>query len=114
ALLRARAVLRHVGRRLRPRVALVPYTTLFRSGRQDRNITVFKEVSRGHLDARIRAQRLVATYFAFVEMLSEVATRRWARIRASRDRKSTRLNSSHRHISYAVFCLTKKNQLSIA
>jgi ATP-binding cassette subfamily B protein len=42
-------------------------------GRQDRNITEFKEVSRGHLDARMRAQRLVATYFPFVEMLSEVA-----------------------------------------
>ena len=42
-------------------------------GRQDRNITEFKEVSKGHLDARMRAQRLVATYFPFVEMLSEVA-----------------------------------------
>jgi ATP-binding cassette subfamily B protein len=42
-------------------------------GRQDRNINDFREVSRGHLDARMRAQRLVATYFPFVEMLSEVA-----------------------------------------
>jgi len=42
-------------------------------GRQDRNISEFKEVSKGHLDARMRAQRLVATYFPFVEMLSEVA-----------------------------------------
>jgi ATP-binding cassette subfamily B protein len=42
-------------------------------GRQDRNITDFREVSQGHLDARMRAQRLVATYFPFVEMLSEVA-----------------------------------------
>ncbi len=42
-------------------------------GRQDRNITDFRQVSRGHLDARMRAQRLVATYFPFVEMLSEVA-----------------------------------------
>ncbi|HEV2761031.1 MAG TPA: ABC transporter ATP-binding protein, partial [Acidimicrobiales bacterium] len=42
-------------------------------GRQDRNITDFREVSKGHLDARMRAQRLVATYFPFVEMLSEVA-----------------------------------------
>src|SRR5437879_10677119 len=33
-----------------------------------------------------------------------------ARMRAVRDRKSTRLNSSHRCISYAVFCLKKKNQ----
>jgi len=42
-------------------------------GRQDRNIGDFQEVSKGHLDARMRAQRLVATYFPFVEMLSEVA-----------------------------------------
>src|SRR5947209_15019427 len=35
---------------------------------------------------------------------------RWsARARASEDRKSTRLNSSHANISYAVFCLKKKN-----
>src|SRR2546430_12746438 len=33
---------------------------------------------------------------------------------ACRDRKSTRLNSSHSQISYAVFCLKKKNQLSVA
>ncbi len=42
-------------------------------GRQDRNIDDFRRVSQGHLDARIQAQRLVATYFPFVEMLSEVA-----------------------------------------
>ena len=42
-------------------------------GRQDRNIDDFRRVSQGHLDARMRAQRLVATYFPFVEMLSEVA-----------------------------------------
>jgi ATP-binding cassette subfamily B protein len=42
-------------------------------GRQDRNIEQFREVAKDHLDARIRAQRLVATYFPFVEMLSEIA-----------------------------------------
>ncbi|HEX2047189.1 MAG TPA: ABC transporter ATP-binding protein [Acidimicrobiales bacterium] len=42
-------------------------------GRQDRNIDDFRKVSKGHLDARMRAQRLVATYFPFVEMLSEIA-----------------------------------------
>jgi ATP-binding cassette subfamily B protein len=42
-------------------------------GRQERNIDQFREVSKTHLDARMRAQRLVATYFPFVEMLSEVA-----------------------------------------
>src|SRR3712207_8543796 len=33
--------------------------------------------------------------------------------RATKDRKSTRLNSSHANISYAVFCLKKKNQLAV-
>ena len=42
-------------------------------GRQQRNIEEFREVAKGHLDARMRAQRLVATYFPFVEMLSELA-----------------------------------------
>src|SRR5882757_3893914 len=36
---------------------------------------------------------------------------RWGGRRASRDRKSTRLNSSHANISYAVFCLKKKTKL---
>jgi len=42
-------------------------------GRQERNIDDFRRDAQGHLDARMRAQRLVATYFPFVEMLSEVA-----------------------------------------
>jgi ATP-binding cassette subfamily B protein len=41
-------------------------------GRQDDNVDEFRRVARGHLDARMRAQRLVATYFPFVELLSEV------------------------------------------
>ncbi|MDP8937968.1 MAG: ABC transporter ATP-binding protein/permease, partial [Actinomycetota bacterium] len=41
--------------------------------REDRNIGEFRRVSQDHLDARMRAQRLVATYFPFVELLSEVA-----------------------------------------
>ncbi|MGI9032148.1 MAG: ABC transporter ATP-binding protein [Acidimicrobiales bacterium] len=41
-------------------------------GRQDDNVEEFRRVAQGHLDARMRAQRLVATYFPFVELLSEV------------------------------------------
>jgi ATP-binding cassette, subfamily B, bacterial len=41
--------------------------------REDRNIGEFRRVSQDHFDARMQAQRLVATYFPFVEMLSEVA-----------------------------------------
>src|SRR5438034_6199570 len=70
-----------------PRSTLFPYTTLFRS--RNRRADRF-----GRLPARHRhqAQRAAATLPAA----------------APRDRKSTRLNSSHTVISYAVFCLKKK------
>src|SRR2546427_2410900 len=67
-----------------PRSTLFPYTTLFRSLAQVELGDRLAEVRpRGRLDA--------------VRALTEV------------DRKSTRLNSSHSQISYAVFCLKKKN-----
>src|SRR2546427_3494651 len=69
-----------------PRSTLFPYTTLFRS------ISLVETVI-----AR-RAQ-------FHQKVLSAHVTR------ALRDRKSTRLNSSHSQISYAVFCLKKKNEL---
>src|SRR2546430_9236633 len=74
-----------------PRSTLFPYTTLFRS----------------LLEAGAR-----------LTVVSPAVTRRldgWAgegRIRWRRDRKSTRLNSSHSQISYAVFCLKKKKKIS--
>src|SRR6266498_5127402 len=66
-----------------PRSTLFPYTTLFRP-RQDR-----RDPGRPARPARERARH---------------------RDRAHRDRKSTRLNSSHVRISYAVFCLKKKKK----
>src|SRR5258708_31838887 len=69
-----------------PRSTLFPYTTLFRSdGREGRLLD-------GHLARRRHGTREVG------------ASHR------SRDRKSTRLNSSHQIISYAVFCLKKKTK----
>src|SRR3712207_8249389 len=80
-----------------PRSTLFPYTTLFRSEhlqlRPLRNqgvdrglqveLTTLGELERGHRGDHLRHRR--------------------------EDRKSTRLNSSHANISYAVFCLKKKN-----
>src|SRR5690242_21050631 len=66
-----------------PRSTLFPYTTLFRS--QD------------DLSDSARCRRTVAHRHANVGVLQ-----------GERDRKSTRLNSSHMSISYAVFCLKKK------
>src|SRR3712207_7342601 len=86
-----------------PRSTLFPYTTLFRS--KDGTIT--------HPDGRVqrlrqaiarpgevRPQRTV-----LLDIISELLGHRLE----IQDRKSTRLNSSHANISYAVFCLKKKN-----
>src|SRR2546422_8387890 len=92
-----------------PRSTLFPYTTLFRSpaidrvgaDRERRDPRLLRE--RGELGGRVRAphgERAVVTR-------DRVARR--SRV-ASQDRKSTRLNSSHGYISYAVFCLKKKIQ----
>src|SRR3712207_8607978 len=93
-----------------PRSTLVPYTTLFRSrlaGQlegdglggdhvlegaalltgEDRRVELLGQVRRGEDDAAAGATEGLV-----------------------RDRKSTRLNSSHANISYAVFCLKKKNK----
>src|SRR5258707_4089553 len=88
-----------------PRSTLFPYTTLFRSG----------SVQWGQLDylvidlppgtgdvALSLIQTVPLTGAIVVSTPSDVSHR-------SRDRKSTRLNSSHANISYAVFCLKKKN-----
>src|SRR2546430_8662121 len=89
-----------------PRSTLFPYTTLFRSWIQER--TVFRVgpaplVRNGFL--------LVAAGIAgMVSVLTE-QTPAWFCVSAwGVDRESTRLNSSHSQISYAVFCLRKKKQ----
>src|SRR2546430_5360118 len=84
-----------------PRSTLFPYTTLFRSrasgsraagqGRDDRHLVA---VADGRLQSLERLDRL-AVHVDEVTII---------------DRKSTRLNSSHSQISYAVFCLKKKKE----
>src|SRR2546429_3404647 len=92
-----------------PRSTLFPYTTLFRSHRHH-------APSRGPDDAHHNADALVLEVDSIDEYLSNISIRRsrglWRRlaIGESKDRKSTRLNSSHGYISYAVFCLKKKTQ----
>src|SRR3712207_7289259 len=83
-----------------PRSTLFPYTTLFRSvlerqgeARDDGPLHVIELFGR---------YRLVAEFGNLPEEIVE------CRFRDLRDRKSTRLNSSHANISYAVFCLKKK------
>src|SRR5438105_13385914 len=76
-----------------PRSTLFPYTTLFRSLRD------LECVERG----LVAAMRRIHGHAHFVHSLDNLD----AEI-ADTDRKSTRLNSSHEWISYAVFCLKKK------
>src|SRR2546429_9331701 len=86
-----------------PRSTLFPYTTLFRSWRCAPAATV------GQSSVR---PLLFGASPSFVRSLPRLpgAFEQPQQIRRKlRDRKSTRLNSSHGYISYAVFCLKKKN-----
>src|SRR5690349_22935914 len=89
-----------------PRSTLFPYTTLFRSGRRRRRV-----------DAAHRQVALLPRVRSWVaqprqlQPVQPVAVHRRALGRGpAADRKSTRLNSSHVEISYAVFCLKKKKK----
>src|SRR3712207_9360650 len=83
-----------------PRSTLFPYTTLFRSRGEPQRRQEARRASGGRVQA---------------EDLALVARRddpgqQGAAARLRQDRKSTRLNSSHANISYAVFCLKKKKK----
>src|SRR5258707_11868561 len=81
-----------------PRSTLFPYTTLFRSMERNswtsrrRNVAPAPILDPTHFDDGLSVPRL---------------------LQRRTDRKSTRLNSSHANISYAVFCLKKKNEILI-
>src|SRR3712207_7658823 len=89
-----------------PRSTLFPYTTLFRSG-------IVAVAEPGLDNTRIAAGPIGITLgqrgqqFLGQLCVPELGDRLTARMQAA-DRKSTRLNSSHANISYAVFCLKKK------
>src|SRR3712207_7498035 len=84
-----------------PRSTLFPYTTLFRS----RRLRVAG--GRGTRGTTLRRRLLVLRGRLLAPRPRGVGGGRRGRP-GSRDRKSTRLNSSHANISYAVFCLKKK------
>src|SRR2546430_7033603 len=97
-----------------PRSTLFPYTTLFRSALLD-------HVPHRHRKERdgcpeVAGQRVaqvleVLLKDALVGLQPERDLDRLDGFRADADRKSTRLNSSHSQISYAVFCLKKKKKI---
>src|SRR2546430_7449783 len=91
-----------------PRSTLFPYTTLFRSQSIERLDAPNELGVRGGQRGRLPRQRLRLP----VHDRTEQRGRLVIEIVAGRDedRKSTRLNSSHSQISYAVFCLKKKKE----
>src|SRR3712207_6918717 len=82
-----------------PRSTLFPYTTLFRSS-SSRRLCPMVELSASGLFKRL------AEAFGYLPIDLGASGHPPLRL----DRKSTRLNSSHANISYAVFCLKKKQQ----
>src|SRR3712207_8267218 len=93
-----------------PRSTLFPYTTLFRSDTGPGwSLTAFTD--RGeHIDLAMVEATLSPEFEGGPPHLSgRQAGERGRAAGVGRDRKSTRLNSSHANISYAVFCLKKKN-----
>src|SRR5947209_20001270 len=78
-----------------PRSTLFPYTTLFRSA--------YPRGKKGGIRERRREAHVSVLY----------RQGRGRRAAGHSDRKSTRLNSSHANISYAVFCLKKKKKIHI-
>src|SRR5690349_23273596 len=91
-----------------PRSTLFPYTTLFRS---DRKIIIEKGIDCRELECAV-----LGNDEALVSVVGEVISSnefydyraKYIDNKSQTDRKSTRLNSSHVEISYAVFCLKKK------
>src|SRR5688572_31858788 len=95
-----------------PRSTLFPYTTLFRS-QAARSEPLSDPTGVGRPGSPAAHRRLLGALapHAARRRLGGAARRRpRADVRRARDRKSTRLNSSHSQISYAVFCLKKKKQ----
>src|SRR5205814_6915041 len=97
-----------------PRPTLFPYTTLFRSHdpeRGVRGVDVNDEIDVAP-GAALHQSKLAGIAVAIAVQVVPKAKARLCVLRAAQrpqDRKSTRLNSSHLGISYAVFCLKKKN-----
>src|SRR3712207_8819814 len=97
-----------------PRSTLFPYTTLFRSvddgcGGVGRLARADRDPDRGHRIFRAGDRRAVISRRP--QAVASASRVEAAADAGKADRKSTRLNSSHANISYAVFCLKKKISL---
>src|SRR5205809_6188411 len=90
-----------------PRPTLFPYTTLFRS------TTARAKLDQTQATAALSPDVIAAqASLAQAELALHSKHQSLDQLSAQLDRKSTRLNSSHGYISYAVFCLKKKTNLN--
>src|SRR2546426_8621918 len=96
-----------------PRSTLFPYTTLFRSGEADSEylLRVIRPPEKGKIgkEGLSEGEQVIIIGQQRVRQEMEVTVKT-----QTPDRKSTRLNSSHLVISYAVFCLKKKNKETVS
>src|SRR3712207_8857253 len=90
-------------RRPPPRSTLFPYTTLFRSSRREVRVSPGAGTDEVYVGPQVQVSRLGNPLVNQV-IVPMAHKDLWNTL----DRKSTRLNSSHANISYAVFCLKKK------
>src|SRR5688572_31534448 len=95
-----------------PRSTLFPYTTLFRSHRRDarRVDGIDLSIPTAHPEVRRQLRSVVRLVLPCAMVVLDLQVRVVEQTTIA-DRKSTRLNSSHSQISYAVFCLKKKNKI---
>src|SRR2546422_6875336 len=86
-----------------PRSTLFPYTTLFRS--------TFESSITSDIEVLSKIEAVSDPLTGFITKVKKKTNEKYFHcIKSSIDRKSTRLNSSHGYISYAVFCLKKKKE----
>src|SRR5258707_8854007 len=90
-----------------PRSTLFPYTTLFRSEKAGAHIDESFRFAMDW-DLLVRFRDAGARFARLPRFLGAFRVHGQQKTPRNRDRKSTRLNSSHANISYAVFCLKKK------
>src|SRR3712207_7887083 len=91
-----------------PRSTLFPYTTLFRSTLHGSGFLAVYLAGLALGSATIPAKQTITQFHDGLSWVAQLA------MFLTLDRKSTRLNSSHANISYAVFCLKKKKSSPIA
>src|SRR5688572_31285503 len=91
-----------------PRSTLFPYTTLFRSHRR---LGLLYQAKGEPAEALDHFEQALVFFSKMGDRLMEALTLdAMGQVLSAQDRKSTRLNSSHSQISYAVFCLKKKKK----